>query len=192
MLNIFTEIREIRSELARISSSLARLHIQLNQNTALLEKRLTDVERSTADAILTSAATISAQLSRLEAVIIPSEAARVLFYQLVDGNLVEVSQMQMKVDEVKKIIAKPVDKFGNDAAIEDGSALWSLSDPALGSLAPAADGKSADFTPAGQVGSGKIQFSADADLGAGVVTISGELDVDLLPGQAVAVQLSAQ
>lgn len=130
-------------------------------------------------------------IEELELALIPPEAARISFtIQTSDGIILEITKMQMKVTQTLPLSIKPVDAFGN-AAVVDGAPVWSLSDPALGALAVAADGLSAVFTPAGALGSLQVVVSADADLGAGVKTIIGQLPVDLLAGDAVAVQVAA-
>lgn len=134
---------------------------------------------------------ISSTLNVIAASVSPSQEGRVEFYALLAGKYRKVKQMQAKVTQVVNLSLKIVDSKGNDAPV-DGQPSWSLTDPALGSLAVAADGLSAVFTPAGSAGSLKVQASADADLGAGVVTIAGELDLDLLPGDAVSIQLSGE
>jgi hypothetical protein len=133
---------------------------------------------------------VNKRLDRIELAIVPPQAAKILFQVTLGGNKLEVSSMMMKVNQSLPISIKPVDQFGNAAAV-DGIPAWSLSDPAMGSIAVAQDGMSAQFTPAGQVGSVVVQVSADADLGAGIVSIMGSLQVDLLAGDAVAVQITA-
>jgi hypothetical protein len=184
MANIFEETRQIRAEIARLRSDVHALKLDLKQD-------LIGTRELFSDLIQFAHGSLSDQISRLESVLIPEAADRVLFYVLADGELKGISDMQMKVDAEKTIVAKTVDKFGNEASVEEGSAAWALTDPALGELTAAADGKSAKFVPAGKVGSLAVQFSADADLGEGVKTIQGELPVELLAGDAVAVELSA-
>ncbi len=82
------------------------------------------------------------------------------------------------------------DKFGNLAKV-DGAPQWALTDAALGTLAVADDGMGAVFTPTGVVGLLKVQVTADADLGEGVKSILGELDIEVLAGEAVAVEIAA-
>lgn len=129
------------------------------------------------------------KLSTIEQALIPSEAAHFVFLSISDGVILEVSQMQMSVEKVCQLKIAPVDKFGNPAKV-DGAPAWSLTDPALGSLAVDADGMGAVFTPAGTVGALSVQVNADADLGDGVKTIAGELPLELLAGEAIAVNVS--
>lgn len=136
-------------------------------------------------------ARLNERLARIEAALIPAEAARVLFFVFSDGIISEVSNMQMPVDKTLKLMIAPVDKAGNPAKV-DGVPAWSLTDPALGVLAVEADGMSAVFTPAGALGSLMVQVNADADLGEGVKTIAGELPVEILAGEAVTVNMSGE
>lgn len=113
-----------------------------------------------------------------------------VFTTTIGGMRLEISYMQLKVSNKLPLSIKLVDKFGNPAAV-DGAPVWTLTNPALGSLVVAEGGLSAEFIPAGAVGSLVVQVSADADLGEGVKTIFGELPVDLLAGDAVSVVIEA-
>ena len=80
---------------------------------------------------------------------------------------------------------QPVDAKGNPATI-DGLASWSSSDPSIAGIANvSADSLSADIVPGQNLGSCQINVQADADLGSGVTTITGVLDVQVVSGQAV-------
>lgn len=112
------------------------------------------------------------------------------FYIIQDGQQILLGgSMQLKVSDMQKINLSIKDKFGNAAAV-DGKPSWSLTDASLASLEVADDGMSANVKPSGAVGSFQIQASCDADLGEGVKTIFGTLDMDLLPGEAVSVELA--
>lgn len=97
--------------------------------------------------------------------------------------------MFMKISDVKTASIVIKDKFGNPAAV-DGAPAWAVSDPALATLEVATDGMSAKIMPVGVIGSFKLQVSADADLGEGVKTILGEMDIDLLAGEAEVIEIS--
>lgn len=119
------------------------------------------------------------------------QATQITFYKLLpDGSKKEIIMAMLKVSQKLPLSVSFKDKFGNDAKV-DGKPEWALTDPALGSLSVSEDGMSAELQPAGQMGSCKVQVSADADLGEGVKTILGELDIDLLPGDAEVVQIAA-
>lgn len=142
------------------------------------------------NALSADVAEIKATLARIESAVTPSPAARIVFSIEVDGVQTEVTHMQMKVSKILPISFAAKDAKGNPASV-DGKPAWALTDDKLGSLAVADDGMSAVFSPAGPVGSLKVQASADADLGEGVQTIQGELQIDLIGGDAVTVELSA-
>jgi hypothetical protein len=79
----------------------------------------------------------------------------------------------------------PVDAKGNAASI-DGLANWTSSNPTIASVANvSADSLSADIVPGTALGSCQVNVTADADLGSGVATISGVLDVQVSAGAAV-------
>lgn len=98
--------------------------------------------------------------------------------------------MKLQVIQKLPVSVSFQDKLGNAAAV-DGLPSWALTDESLAKLEIAADGMSAMVIPLGPVGSFKVQVSADADLGEGVKSILGELDIDLLPAEAVVVQIVA-
>jgi len=84
----------------------------------------------------------------------------------------------------------PVDSKGNPAAI-DGLAAWSSSSPDIVTVTNVStDSLSADVVPGTALGAAQINVTADADLGSGVSTINGVLDVQVVAGQAVGFTIS--
>lgn len=83
----------------------------------------------------------------------------------------------------------PVDAKGNPAPI-DGVVAWSTSDESVLSVAAASDGLTAEVR-AVAVGHAQITASADARLGPEVVEITGVLEIDVVPAEAVTMALSA-
>lgn len=81
------------------------------------------------------------------------------------------------------------DAAGNPAPV-DGVPAWSVSDSTKLTLDVAADGMSAFVIAVGPLGTSQVQVSADADMGAGVTTIQGILDVEVVSGPAVNVVLN--
>lgn len=129
-------------------------------------------------------------LLRVEAILKPmGVASGVEFYTNINGQNQKVTSMLLKVNQNLPVSVKFKDKFGNDAAV-DGVPVWAVTDVALADLEVAADGLSAVLKPKGAVGTLKVQVTADADLGEGVKSILGELEVQLLPGEAVTVELT--
>lgn len=130
-------------------------------------------------------------IDRIEALLTTEEPARdIEFFTNIGGIKTRVVHMFLKVSQELPMLIEIKDKFGNPAQVE-GAPIWALDNPALGTLLVAEDGMSAKLTPAGQIGAFKVQVSADADLGEGVKSIIGELDVELLAGEAVSVAISA-
>ncbi len=84
-----------------------------------------------------------------------------------------------------------LDAAGN-AAVVEGVPTWSSSDDAIVTIADvSADGLSAFAVATGPLGTAQVSVSADADLGAGVTTISGVLDIDVQASQAVSAAIGA-
>lgn len=84
---------------------------------------------------------------------------------------------------------QPISRSGSPAPI-DGIPTWGVSDSAVASVIPGADGLSA-LVVSGVPGMCQVSVSVDADLGAGVRTIFGTLDVEVKPGEAVSVGIVA-
>lgn len=118
------------------------------------------------------------------------KAGVIEFYAVIGGHLQKVEHMFLKVSQKLPLKVAFKDAQGNLAGVE-GSPLWSLTDDSMGALLVDADGMGAVFTPSGPLGAVKVQVKADADLGEGVKTIIGELDLDLVAGDAVTVEISA-
>lgn len=83
-----------------------------------------------------------------------------------------------------------VDAAGNPAVV-DGAPQWLTGNSEILALAPAADGLSCVVNAAGPLGTATVSVSADADLGSGSTTISGSLDVTVIAGAAVTVDITA-
>ena len=102
----------------------------------------------------------------------------------------KVETMNLKVTQNLPVSIQIKDKFGNAAAV-DGVPSWSSTDTSLCDIEAAQDGMSALVKPKGPLGSCGIQVSADADLGEGVKSILGELEVTFLPGDAETISVAA-
>jgi hypothetical protein len=82
----------------------------------------------------------------------------------------------------------PKDKKGKKASIQAGSLVWKSSDPLIATVTPLTESPIAGTVVAGDPGVCEIWPEADADLGAGVVTIVGEkFGVQVTAGQASAI-----
>ena len=94
----------------------------------------------------------------------------------------------LKVNQKAEVVLKVTDSKGNPAAL-DGAPVWSLSSTDLADLTIAEGGLSATLLPKGQTGSLVVQVHGDGDLSEGVRDLLGELQVDLIPGDAVKIAL---
>lgn len=83
-----------------------------------------------------------------------------------------------------------VDKKGNDAQVDEPP-TWATDSPAVLALTPSADGMSCDVAATGVLGVASLQVTADADLGDGSTPIIGTMDVEVTPGEAATVEISA-
>jgi hypothetical protein len=78
---------------------------------------------------------------------------------------------------------------GNPATV-DGVPSWTVADPAVLEIEAKPDGLSAIIVSKG-LGVCQVSVTADADLGSGVTSITGVLDVEVKPAEAVSVGISA-
>lgn len=84
------------------------------------------------------------------------------------------------------VVLSIMDSLGRPAPV-DGIPVWASSDDTVLAITPAADGMSAVVDTVAP-GTARITISADADMGAGVVPITGvSEDVDVTPGNVAAV-----
>ena len=81
-------------------------------------------------------------------------------------------------------------KAGNPANV-DGTPTWASSDPAIVTVTPSEDGRSAVATTVGPLGTAQVTVSADADLGEGVKLVTGVLDIEVRPAEAVSAGIVA-
>lgn len=77
-----------------------------------------------------------------------------------------------------------VDRLGNPAPVEAGSVNFSSSDEGVFRIERLDNEKQVKVVATG-AGVAQLNYSADADLGDGVVTIEGFTGVEVLPAQAV-------
>lgn len=83
----------------------------------------------------------------------------------------------------------PVDAMGNPAKL-DGVPSWTVSDETILTVTPAEDGMSAVVSTVGPLGMAQVAVVADADLGEGVTTIAGTLDIEVIASAATALSVS--
>lgn len=119
---------------------------------------------------------------------------RIVFYRAtIDHYNVITGDIKMLIltdSQEVDLAIKPVDKKGNPAQVE-GIPVWTTSDANIASVTPAADGLSAVVKAAAGLGDVQISVAADADLGPGVTTLTGTLDVSVVAGAAVTLNVAA-
>jgi hypothetical protein len=136
------------------------------------------------------------EVQKIKEAVMPGEASSIEFYAIIAGRKQKVESMFLKVSQKLPISLAIKDIKGNAAKI-DGAPKWAVTNEALASLVVAEDGLSAELSPVGPVGSFKVQVKADADLsangedGSGVKEIVGELEIELVAGDAAVVELAA-
>lgn len=205
MANIFTELDRLRRNIldslgvrtSEIRSDIADAKQEidvLRDDTLSILATYRDEIRLSFDAFReetrVTLSSITETLSRIEAVLVPPDAVSIVFYELVGGELREITMAQMKAGEKKTIVIKAKDAFGNLTKVENASC--SLADPSIGSVVLAEDGLSGEITSAGPAGSTKVQYNADGHIGDGEAPVAGELPLDVIPGDAVTVELALQ
>lgn len=142
-------------------------------------------------AVVRSLKVIELRLEKIENYLTTLDNAAIIeFFTVVDGQRRKVEHMFLKATQKLPIAVAFKDKFGNAAKV-DGVPRWAVTDEKLGALETAEDGMSSVFAPSGLAGLLKIQVFADADLGEGVKEILGELEIEVLTGEAVSVELTA-
>lgn len=96
--------------------------------------------------------------------------------------------LRLMADQQVQLEIVPVDRFGNPAAVE-GAPSWEVEGPL--DIEVAEGGMSAVVKTNGTAGTGQVSVTADADLGEGEKPIVGILEVEVLPAEAVAIQINA-
>lgn len=84
------------------------------------------------------------------------------------------------------LTADAVDKRGNPAAVQDP--VWESSDPSV--LAISGTGTTATASAVGGLGIATVTLTADADLGDGVSSLTGLLDIEVVAGDAAVFNIS--
>ncbi len=101
-----------------------------------------------------------------------------------------VLMLLLTVDQKCTLHIQPVDDKGNPAKV-DGIPAWGISDTTILSITASDDGLTAVVDTLGPLGVSQVNVSVDADLGEGVTTISGVLDITVVAGQAVSLNIGA-
>lgn len=98
-------------------------------------------------------------------------------------DLIITNEQKIKVTLTPKTIA------GKDAAV-DGKPVWTVQSGS-GTVEPSEDGLSAYLISSDTIGDTMVLVEADADLGEGVETISGQIQLHVEGAQAANLGLSA-
>jgi hypothetical protein len=100
--------------------------------------------------------------------------------------------MSLILTDLQKVTLsiQPVDAVGNPARV-DGVPAWSCSDETVVTIDVAGDGLSCVATSVGPLGTAQVNVTADADLGDGVKSIAGTLDVEVMASEAVSLTIVA-
>jgi hypothetical protein len=179
ILELVTGIASILRMLGHLSDQLE----DLNQSVQAVEQRLQAVETEILGQRLL--------LRQILEALIPSEALRLVFTATLEGHVLEdVTNMRLTDVQEVDLSIQPVDKKGNAAPVE-GAPAWSSSMPDVVSLTVAEDGLSAKAVAVGPLGVAQILVEADADLGEGIKPISGTLDIEVVPSEAVGLSVVA-
>jgi hypothetical protein len=121
---------------------------------------------------------------------VEDETPSLVFNAKIGGvEVIDISMLILPVDHKVPASIQPVDAAGNPAVV-DGVPVWTSSSPEIATVNAAADGLSAEIVPVGPVGSCQINVTADADVGGGITTITGLLDVQTAAGEAVGLQVT--
>ena len=155
----------------------------------LILGRLTRLEDLVRRAVAEQAAQRGVLEQILAEVTPPPGAVSVVFnVTLENQTLPGVSHMQIKDTQEFDVTLAFQDAKGKPATV-DGVPEWTADNPSVVTLTVAADGLSATVTAA-DVGSCQVSVSADSDLGAGTVQITGVLPVEVLAGSATVIALN--
>lgn len=81
-----------------------------------------------------------------------------------------------------------VSAAGNPASL-DGAPVWTSSDDSVLTLVVSEDGLTCEAVTTGKLGVAQVKVVADADLGEGVTSLTGVLDVEVVASQAVNLEI---
>jgi len=97
----------------------------------------------------------------------------------------EITMVSIKSTQEQDFQISGIDRLGNPAPLEAGSVVLESSDPAVFLVSQNPDDQTKGTVKAVGVGVAQLNFSADADLGEGIETITGFSAVEITPAQAV-------
>lgn len=100
--------------------------------------------------------------------------------------------MSLILTDVQKVelSISPTSAAGNPAPV-DGSPVWTSSDETVLTVTASEDGLSAVAVTTGKLGKAQVNVSADADMGEGVKTVTGVLEVEVRVSEAVSLAVTS-
>ena len=111
-----------------------------------------------------------------------------VYYPHLDLYLKGITDMVLPEGKQAVLTVNPKNEVTNKPARVDGTPVWTNSDDSVASLTPANDGLSAVLAFKGE-GATAVQVEIDADLGPGVRSLIGSLDVTAVGGEATVVEI---
>jgi len=96
-----------------------------------------------------------------------------------------IKMVGLKLAQKVTATLKPVDRLGNVAQVETGTVVFSSSDETIFTVEQSDSNELECTITSVGVGTAQFDYSADADLGDGVKTITGFSAVEVLPLEAV-------
>lgn len=172
LYKILKAVEEVIKGLFGMSQTEARIEAKVDALSASVKKL---EEELAAMAVL---------LNEILIAITPSPAVRLRVDVVLEG-VIQIGVESVTITDTQKftVSVAPLDGKGNPAVL-DGPVSFTADNPALVTITPGADGLSAEVLAVGPLGSTQITISGDADLGAGVETITATLQVDVIAGKA--------
>jgi hypothetical protein len=133
---------------------------------------------------------LNGKLDHVIDLLTPKPAVKFIIIAEVDGWITYgAKEIQMTDTQQAILTIEPVDKKGNPAQL-DGPPEWASSNTEVITVTAAADGLSAVALAVGPLGTATVSVKADGDLGPGVTTISGTIDITVTGGGAVTLKIA--
>lgn len=96
-----------------------------------------------------------------------------------------IKMFSLKLRQRVKLTLRPIDSNGDPAPIEAGSAVFNSTEPEVMRIELIPEEPESCWIYSGVTGVATIEYSADADLGEGVKTITGSSNGEVIPREAV-------
>jgi hypothetical protein len=175
----------IRS-VGRVLAALESLSRQLVRSDEKLDRQLLAIDE---------------KLDRILALLEPAPASAFVFTATLENQITEgVTMLELSDSQRATLTIKPVDKKGKPALL-DGAVTWATSDGTVCSVTPGMLDANGDVVqdPSGlsavlegiAPGSGRVTVTGDAAIGETVKPITGVLDITVVAGEAISVEIEA-